>query len=91
VSSQQIIDFDKWCLEKTKQTGLPKQMMCSLAIDHFKEFSSDFIRKHTDGIYKQKYRQSNAKKRDYNISKIKKLKSSLVSFIFSSTPTKIHV
>ena len=78
MSNQQVVDFDQWCLEESKKSKEPKQLMCSKAIIHFKnEFHADFIRKHTHVDYKQKFRQSNAKKRDYNKSKLQKLKSKL--------------
>lgn len=74
---QVLIDFNKWCLEEAKRTGKPKQMMCAEAVKYFTKFdmSPTFIRDHTDGIFKQNYRQTNAKKRDYSKTKIQRIKA----------------
>lgn len=75
VSNQLIVDFDKWCEKEHRENGTPRQLTCQKAVDHFKgEFTADYIRKHTSNDYKQKFRQNNAKKRDYNKSKIQRLK-----------------
>lgn len=90
MSGQEIVDFDQWCLSESKKSNEPKQKMCSKAILHFKgEFSADFIRKHTDDIFKQKYRQTNAKKRDYNKSKIQRLKEK-ISFSTDDLGVLLH-
>ena len=75
MSNQQIVDFDQWCLEESHKSKEPKQLMCIKAVIYFKnEFSADFVRKHTNDIYKYLPAQLNAKKRDYNKSKLQKIK-----------------